>query len=193
MAKSKKGGKETPKKKKTTSPKKPVKKAAAKKTSKVKKPAVTIAKTPAPKKAARKTIPSAAGLTRGGTVLEESTTLDDLYIVNDSGVMVTLEVNTGAEGQTSDMTIKLDDTIIIANHPGDFEKTPLGTNSELNGKKLSIVATIADTSRDTNLTSVAIHLRGGFKAADFLLSKSVEEEGSSVDYLALIEFFNPSR
>ena len=126
-----------------------------------------------------------------GDVIVSDTTLDKLYIVNDSNNIVTLEVNAGDKGQTSDMTIKLDDKIIANELAGDFNETALGTNKELNGKKLSIVATIADTSRETNLTSLTIHVRGGFSSETFPLSKEVEQEGESVDYLCLIEFFRP--
>lgn len=126
-----------------------------------------------------------------GDVTVSDTTLDKLYIVNDSNNIVTLEVNAGDKGQTSDMTIKLDDKIIANELAGDFNETALGTNKELNGKKLSIVATIADTSRDTNLTSLTIHVRGGFSSETFPLSKEVEQEGESVDYLCLIEFLRP--
>ena len=117
--------------------------------------------------------------------------LDRLYIAGDADNIVTLEVNAGDKGQTSDMTIKLDDKVIANEIAGDFNETPLGTNNELIGKKLSIVATIADTSRDTNLTSLTIHLKGGFTPETFPLSKEVDREGQSVDYLCLIEFFEP--
>jgi hypothetical protein len=128
--------------------------------------------------------------TRGEAVVSQ-TTLDRLYIVNDSGDNVTLEVRAGDKGQTSDMTIQLDDTIIAEELAGDFNERVIGTNSGLAGKKLSIVATIADTSRETNLTSLTIILKGGLSAGTFPLSKEVSQEGESVDYLALIEFFRP--
>jgi hypothetical protein len=121
----------------------------------------------------------------------EGTTLDTLYIIDDSENQVTLEVNAGDEGQTSDMSIKLEDVSIAEGHSGDFPETSLGANNQLNGKKLSIVATISDTSRDTNLTSLTITLRGGFNPQVFELSKTVTEEGESADYLCLIEFFKP--
>ncbi len=122
---------------------------------------------------------------------EEKITLDTLYIVDSSDNNITLEVNIGDEGQTSDMSIRLEDTFIVENLSGDLEETLLGTNEQLNGKKLTIVATIADTSRTTNFTSLTIHLKGGFISNDFALSKTVNEEGASADYLCLIEFFKP--
>jgi len=121
----------------------------------------------------------------------DNTTLNTLYIIDGSDNDISLEVNAGAEGQTSDMTIKLNNSIVTENLSGDFVETALGTNKSLNGKKLNIVATIADTSRETNFTSLTIHLKGGTGPADFPLSKAVEEEGGSVDYLCIIEFFRP--
>ena len=122
---------------------------------------------------------------------EESTALDTLYIVDDSNNQVTLEVNAGAQGQTSDMTIKLDNNSVAKNITGDFIETSIGTNRQLAGKVLRIVATIADTSRDTNFTSLTIHLKGGEENNDFPLSKTVSSEGDSADYICRIEFFKP--
>jgi hypothetical protein len=176
--------------KKAPSP--PVKKAGPQKAAEkvVKKPVTAMAPLiqmakPAPAK------PVTRGLLRGEAPPAEKTTLDTLYIVNETDNPVTLEVNAGAQGQTSDMTITLDDATIVKNLAGDFTQKPLGTNKQLNGKKLSIAATIADTSRQTNLTSLTIRLKGGNSASDFPLSKTVDEEGDSEDYLCIIEFFNP--
>jgi len=143
-----------------------------------------------PEKKIAKEAAKTARISRGGPTVSE-TTLDKLYIVNDSNNIITLEVNAGDKGQTSDMTITLDDKIIANEMAGDFNETALGTNKELNGKKLSIVATIADTSRETNQTSLTIHVKGGFRPETFPLSKEVSQEGDSVDYLCLIEFFRP--
>ncbi|CAN5266545.1 hypothetical protein BH11BAC5_BH11BAC5_27960 [soil metagenome] len=121
----------------------------------------------------------------------EKTTLDTVYIVDGSNNNITLEVNIGDTGQTSNMTIMLDNQVITQNLRGDYNENILGTNTALNGKKLSIVANVADTSRDTNLTSLTIHLKGGPETHDLPLFKTVDEEGGSEDYICLIEFFNP--
>ncbi len=150
------------------------------------------------KKAALKPVITAALLNKVSNLkapvaaAEEKTTLDTVYTVNNSGNQVTLEINAGAAGQTSDMTIMLDETVIVKNHAGNFSQKVIGTNSTLDGKKLSIVANIADTSKQTNLTSITIHIRGGLSPVDLPLSKTVAKEGDSVDYLCLIEFFNPA-
>jgi hypothetical protein len=159
------------------------------------KPATKVPPKAAPKIPVAKAVPIISvtrGLVRGGAAPPpEKTTLDTLYIVNESDTPVTLEVNAGAQGQTSNMTITLDNATIVKELAGDFAEKALGTNKQLNGKKLSIVATIADTSKETNLTSLTIRLKGGVSANDFPLSKTVNEEGDSEDYLCIIEFFNP--
>jgi hypothetical protein len=114
-----------------------------------------------------------------------------LYIVDGSDNAVSLEIKVGAEEQTSDMTIHLDNTVVAENHAGDLPATVLGTNKSINGKKLRIVATITDTSRKTNFTSLSLRLTGGMSTDNFSLSKTVDEEGASADYLCLIEFFRP--
>jgi hypothetical protein len=160
----------------------------------VKAPAKTV------KKESKPVVVAAAPLTRGINTLramvrdaaQEKTTLDTVYIVDDSNNNVTLEVNIGDAGQTSNMTILLGNQPLVQNIRGDFAETPIGTNSSLNGKKLSIVANVADTSQTTNLTSLTIHLKGGAENHDIPLFKTVDEEGGSEDYLCLIEFFNPS-
>ncbi|MFT3703477.1 MAG: hypothetical protein QM802_13965 [Agriterribacter sp.] len=174
----------------------PKKKKAVKAAKKAPKKAAKVAKkkTVAPKSPVKKTpAPRPAALSRDAVAEAntENTTLDTLYIVNGSDNNITLEINVGAEEQTGDMTIKLDDAIIVENHAGDFHETIIGTNKSLNGKKLSIVANIVDTSRKTNFTSLSIHLKGGVTPNDFNLAKTVDDEGASVDYLCLIEFFKP--
>lgn len=173
-------------------PKKAVKKAAVKKAAKkaVKK---AVKKAAAPALAIRST-GSLRSFTRGGAVAApvEKTTLDTVYTVDNSTVNITLEINIGDVGQTSNMTVMVDDTTLVQDLAGDFPLTAIGTNASLNGKKLSVVANVADASRFTNLTSLTIHLRGGQSPADFPLAKTVDEEGDSEDYLCLIEFFNPS-
>jgi hypothetical protein len=145
----------------------------------------------APKKSATKKSKLNARAAKEDGVPEDNTALDTLYIVNDSDKQVTLEVNAGAAGQTSLMTITIDNNIVTEDHPGDFPETLLNTNKTLNGKVLRIVATIADTSHDTNFTSLTIHLKGGLQDVDYPLSKTVDNDGDSADYICRIEFFNP--
>ncbi len=160
---------------------KPAKKAAKRNSSKK---GTAVKRSPRPQPALR-----TRGIDTGGA--GESTTLDTLYIVDGSDNAVSLEIKAGAEEQTSDMTIRLDNTVVAENHAGDLPATALGTNKSINGKKLRIVATITDTSRKTNFTSLSIRLTGGISAISFDLSKTVDDEGASADYLCLIEFFRP--
>ena len=64
-----------------------------------------------------------------------NTTLDTLYLVDQSDLEVTLAVSIGGANQTSLMTIKMDDQILVQNHSGELKKTPLGANKDLQGKK----------------------------------------------------------
>jgi hypothetical protein len=122
---------------------------------------------------------------------KKRTALDTLYFVNDSTKSVTLEIITGGEGQTSKMTIDVDNDIVVKNHPGIFALKAIGTNKSLQGKVLTIVCTIADTSRDTDFTEMRIRLNGGIIFMEFPLFAVVENEGDSVNYTCLITFFKP--
>lgn len=119
----------------------------------------------------------------------ENIVLNTVYITENSEQPITLEVNAGPVGQTSDMTITLDQQIIADEIAGDFPATVIGSNNGLKGKILRIVATIADTSKKTNITSLKIHLKGGAEAIEFPLSKTVESQGASADYICKFKFF----
>lgn len=122
---------------------------------------------------------------------KKRTALDTLYFVNGTNRTITLEVITGSIGQTSKMTITLDDEEIEKNHPGKFPETVIGSNKGLEGKVLTIVCTIADTSRDTDLTEMRIRLNGGIMFMEFPLFAIVENQGDSVNYTCFITFFKP--
>jgi len=179
--------------------KKPAKKAAKKQVKRVTKKQAkkTTRKTIViPKKAISKPAITGAVTTARTTTIrrgavDERTTLNTLYILDGSDNEVELEVNVGDVGQTSDMSIDLDGKILADKIAGDFEKTSLGTNKQLHGKKLNIVATIADLSRETNLTSLTIHLKGGIEPNDIPLFKTVDDEGDSADYMCVVKFFDP--
>jgi hypothetical protein len=117
--------------------------------------------------------------------------LDTLYFVNESNKTVTLEVITGGVGQTSKMSVYIDDDPVKENHPGMLPTTNLGLNKALQGKILTINCTIADTSRETNFTEMRIRLNGGIIFMEYPLFANVEEEGGSVNYTCLITFFKP--
>lgn len=122
---------------------------------------------------------------------KKRTALDTLYFVNGTKRNITLEVITGSVGQTSKMSIELEDEVIVKNHPGILPLTVIGTNANLEDKVLTIVCTIADTSRDTNLTEMRIRLNGGIMFMEFPLFATVEEEGDSANYTCFITFFKP--
>jgi hypothetical protein len=104
---------------------------------------------------------------------------------------VNLEITVGDEGQTSLLTVRLDRKIILENHSGNLANIEIGKNSDLNGKVLKITATITDTSRKTNVTFLNIKMSGGVLARSYPLYKTVENEGDSANYYAVIEFYKP--
>ncbi|HEX8016103.1 MAG TPA: hypothetical protein VF465_12785 [Flavobacterium sp.] len=120
------------------------------------------------------------------------TTLDTLYLINDSNRIVSIEIIVGDQGQTSTLSIALDKEDIVTNHIGNLPKTAIKENKLLHGKNLKIQATITDTSKETNVTSLNIKLSGGFLTRNYPLYKMVDSDGDSADYYCNIEFFNPS-
>lgn len=121
------------------------------------------------------------------------TTLDTLYLINDSNRIVSIEITVGDQGQTSSLSISLEKEEIISNHIGSLPKTAIKENKSLNGKSLKIQATITDTSKETNVTSLNVKLSGGFLTRNYPLYKMVDQEGESADYYCNIEFINPSK
>lgn len=124
--------------------------------------------------------------------MQTKTTLDTLYLINDSKRIVSIEIVVGDEGQTSSLSISLDNKNIVSNHVGNLPKTAIDENNLLHGKKLKIQATITDTSKETNVTSLNIKLSGGFLIRNYSLYKMVDSDGDSADYYCNIDFFNPS-
>ena len=119
------------------------------------------------------------------------TNLNTLYLVNDSTKKVNLEITVGEEGQTALLTVRLGRKIIQENHSGNLSNLEIGKSNELNGKVLKITATITDTSRKTNVTFLNIKISGGVLARSYPLYKTVENEGDSANYYAVIEFYKP--
>lgn len=119
------------------------------------------------------------------------TNLNTLYLVNDSTKKVNLEITVGEEGQAALLTVRLGRKIIQENHSGNLSNLEIGKSNELNGKVLKITATITDTSRKTNVTFLNIKMSGGVLARSYPLYKTVENEGDSANYYAVIEFYKP--
>lgn len=120
---------------------------------------------------------------------EEKTTLDTVYLIDGSIRKVMFELVVGAPGQTAVTDIILGNDNIMKGKKGSIDEFSLGTNKELNGKKLNVTTVVTDTSRDTNLAEVTLHLQGGFKAMEYPLIKIVKEEGDTVVFTFAIEFF----
>jgi hypothetical protein len=123
--------------------------------------------------------------------MSTKTTLDTLYLINNTRRNVSLELNIGAQGQKSLTTVRLNNNVVVENLDGDLLKTKIGLNADLKGKILKIVCTITDTSRITNLTFLNIKITGGVLTRSYPLYKTVDSEGESVDYYCFIEFYKP--
>lgn len=130
--------------------------------------------------------------------MEEKQSLNTIYVVNGTGQSIRLQIIIGAIGQTATTSITIGDTIggtittIVENFTGGVFDDVIGTNIGLDGKTLSIVSTITDTSVDTNLTELHITLKGGPRVKKYpLLSKTVEAQGNSASYICVIDFFKP--
>lgn len=123
--------------------------------------------------------------------MSTKTNLNTLYLINDSTKKVNLEITVGDEGQTALLTVRLGRKIIQENHSGNLSNLEIGKSNELNGKVLKITATITDTSRKTNVTFLNIKMSGGVLSRSYPLYKTVENEGDSANYYAVIEFYKP--
>ena len=125
--------------------------------------------------------------------MDTKTTLDTLYLINDSNRIVSIEITVGDQGQTSSLSISLDKEEIISNHIGSLPKTGIKENKLLHEKNLKIQATITDTCKESNVTSLNVKLSGGFLTRNYPLYKMVDQEGESADYYCNIEFINPAK
>ena len=122
--------------------------------------------------------------------MEERQSLNTIYVVDETGQSIRLQIIIGAIGQTATTSIVIGDNIIEGNFTGGAFDRIIGTNSGLDGKTLSIVSTITDTSVDTNLTELHITIKGGPQVKKYpLLSKTVQAQGNSASYICVIEFF----
>lgn len=124
------------------------------------------------------------------TKTNEKTTLDTLYLVNNTYRRISLEILTGGVGQTSAIQVFIEG-ILDEKANGKISLSKFANNKELEGKKLVIVCNITDTSRDHNFTEMIVRLEGGRTTDEYPLRKIVENEGETAEYKCVIEFFNP--
>lgn len=119
----------------------------------------------------------------------EHTALDTVYILDNSNNAVTLELILGAPGQTGLSHIMLDNVHLVTGHEGSVPEFAVGTSKKLNGQTLYITTIITDTSKDTNYCETIIRLRGGKRFNEYVLNKTVPEEGDTAVFTSVIEFF----
>lgn len=119
----------------------------------------------------------------------ERTTLDTAYILDNTDKAVTLEIILGAPGQTGLSHIMLDNVHLLVGHQGSVPEFAVGTSKKLGGQTLYITTIITDTSRDTNYCETILRLRGGKRFNEYVLNKTVPEEGDTAVFTSVIEFF----
>lgn len=121
-------------------------------------------------------------------------TLTDVYLIDNSDKKVNLEIKIGAQGQTGNTKIRLiGGSFEKPIFEGNLSSTSIDANKLLHKKKLEIITTITDTSRNTNYTSLDIILTGGLNKKTYSLNKTVDSEGKSADYVCIIKFFDPTK
>ena len=119
------------------------------------------------------------------------TSLTDIYMVDDSGKEVKLNLGIGAAKQKSLSKIKLGRNILLDEHEGSVKNLHLGSNASLKGKFLNIKTVVTDINGLPNETFLELGITGG-PIGDFnsKLSKTVLNDGDSVFYEIEIFFFN---
>jgi len=75
-----------------------------------------------------------------------------------------------------------------ANYPGSF-KVRIGKNSELAGKQLAIISSVARIQANEDRSSLTVSLKGGAASQTFQpLEESIPKKGDWIDYVAVITF-----
>ena len=116
-------------------------------------------------------------------------TLNDFYLVDNSANDVKVELKIGAIGQKGLSSLNLGNgKFNKENVKGDLPQTSIGENKDLDMKKLTVLTTISDTSKQTNNTNLEIILTGGLNKKSYSLNKTVNSEGDSADYICVIQF-----
>jgi hypothetical protein len=116
--------------------------------------------------------------------------LEDLYEINNTDDGISLIVRTGAKGQKSLTTVKLNRTIKVKDVNGSIDKPlALGSGAGLVGKTLRIKTEITDISDQSNDTFIDLRIMGGPSEYRHKIEKTVAADNDSVLYTADIEFF----
>ena len=116
-------------------------------------------------------------------------TLNDFYTVDNSTNDVKIELKIGAIGQKGLSSLNLaNGKFNKENVKGNLSPTSISKNKDLDMMKLTILTTIADTSKQTNNTNLEIILTGGLNKKTYSLNRTVDAEGDSADYICVIQF-----
>ncbi len=124
-------------------------------------------------------------------IMGSKTTIVQKYTLNQTNEMVWLSLFVDSEGQTSTSLIKLNNMLkhVVSGNLIDY---PLGTNLSLQGRRLTITTTIANTTGQVAEQKLTIQLKGGSQTfseelcaeVDILRSESYYTESN---FLSLID------
>jgi hypothetical protein len=116
--------------------------------------------------------------------------IEDFYKLTKRNTDISLLIETGAEGQGSLTTIKINRKTIVRDIAGSMtEPLLIGKSNDLRGSILRVKTIISDLSKKTDDTSIRINITGGVQDYINKVEKTVGAEGESVLYTATIEFF----
>jgi hypothetical protein len=104
--------------------------------------------------------------------MEDKTTLVGKYRLNQTNEMVRLSLFVESEDQTFTSLIKLNNMLrhVVSGNLIDY---PLGTNLALQGRRLTITTTIANTSGQVTQQKLTIQLKGGVETFSEVLGAKV--------------------
>ncbi len=76
--------------------------------------------------------------------------------------------------------------VMLASSNQDVVEVELGTGAELRGKKVFCTTVVTDINPQTNLTSVTWEISGGLAAFTRTCTETLDHDGDSVLYVAVI-------
>ena len=112
----------------------------------------------------------------------------DLYQVDDSETIVTINVFPGDTGQSAVTDVLLENKKILSGHVGSLSTFAIGTNLELQTLFLDVFTIVTDIPCSPDLTSFRFQVEGGVKPYEYFMEKTVQSQGESVVYRMTVFF-----
>ena len=117
-----------------------------------------------------------------------STSLTDIYHVEETDNPVNISLTIGEEGQSSLSVIKIDNHVLENNLVGSVLNLDIGSNSSIAFKFLTILTIITDVDPEHNMTRIDFEISGGRGDYFHSMEKTVLNQGDSVAYKIEIFF-----